>query len=436
MTKIPLSISPNYVNWSWWQALREVMQNAIDSHDCGMPMSYSYDEKSGHLMVKNIGAELGRETLVLGVSSKKNIASQRGEFGEGYKLALATFVRLGSNVVIMNGREVWTPELSHSNVFNTEILSINIAHAETASPLTFHIDKVPAEEWARAKARLLFLNAKYPECIVSAGGRILTDKRYAGMLFVKGIFIANLPDKYNYGYDLDSVTLDRDRQAPDAYSLRIAVSTLLKRAVESRAIPANALLEILMVEGGESLCFESDWSAASAFHTMISDAFDLKYGENCVAVASFEESLRAADFAMNGIVLNQQLLRIIRRVKSPLDALISSKILSVEKTYSAHELSAVETANLKWAIALATRVEPFDLAKLSIVDFFGNKLWGKFDRNTHNTFLARSILSNKTALIGTLIHELCHKYGNDGEQSHRNAVEDRLSKLIVESCVS
>jgi hypothetical protein len=403
----------------------------MDAHERGQKLSYSYNETHQQLVIKNDGALLPRETLVLGVTSKKGISSQRGEFGEGYKLAAATLCRLGAKIAIFNGKEAWIPGLEHSEVFNTEVLCFTIRPNTAEYPLTFVINGVPKSEWESARSRLLFLQNPYPEALHCAEGRVLLAPEYAGRLYVKGIYVSDLPDQYAFGYDLAKIKLDRDRQSPDTFTLRQTIATVLKRVVESGAIPPTKILEILEAGGGETLAFDSDWGQASAFHQMISDAFDSKYGSEATPVASLEESVRARDFALKGIIVNAPLLRALRKVKSPLDRILASKVLSTSKVWDAHELSDDEISNLKWAVDLVSKVEPASLAQISVVDFVGDKLWGKFELDKGQVFLARRILKERVKLIATLIHELCHRYGPDGDQSHRDAVEDRMAKLIV-----
>ena len=431
MIRIPLSISPSYVNWSWWQAIRELFQNGMDAHDRGQKLSYTYNENSQQLVIRNEGARLSRETLVLGATSKRNDAAQRGEFGEGYKLACSALCGLGAKIGIYNGGEYWVPEISHSETFGVDTLHFSICEVQNNYSLTFVITGVPKEEWESARAKLLFLHRPYPSSLTCREGTLIIDTSLAGNLYVKGIFVTNLPDKYSFGYDLSNVKLDRDRQSPDTRVLRTAIASTIRRLVESGQLQPSQVLDVLEIGGGETLAFESDYGTISDFHRKLSEAFDVKYGDSAIPVASLEEATRARDFTLNGVIVNAPLLRILRRVKSTLDRILASKALLVTKIWSATELSEEERVNLRWAITLSSKVEPLDLDKITIVDLAGDKLWGKFESAGNNVFIAKRILVDRVALMATLIHELCHRYGPDGHQSHRDAVEDRFAKLIT-----
>lgn len=105
-----LPISPNYVsNWSIKEAIREILQNAIDSDKNGYKKEISYNKYDKSLHIKNYGITLSTSTLVLGCSSKKDIDGMIGKFGEGYKLALVVLLREGYIVNIINGGEIWLP---------------------------------------------------------------------------------------------------------------------------------------------------------------------------------------------------------------------------------------------------------------------------------------------------------------------------------------
>lgn len=120
MKNYELPISPNYVcNWGIKEAVREILQNAIDSEQCGYPKKVLYSPDCSVLTIINEGARLPLSSLVLGCSSKSDIDGMIGKFGEGYKLALVVLLRKGFSVDIINGMEEWTPSFVYSDKFKT-----------------------------------------------------------------------------------------------------------------------------------------------------------------------------------------------------------------------------------------------------------------------------------------------------------------------------
>ena len=427
--RIPLSISPNYVQWGFWQAIRELFQNGMDSHDKGNKLNFGYTPETKNLVIRNLGATLPRNTLVLGVSDKKNDASQRGEFGEGYKLACATLLRLGCRVYIHTGAEIWVPEIAHSKEFNTDILWMKITKAEPkVDSLTFSIYGIPEDEWKLAVSRLLFLQT-YPEHIPTGSGKILTAKEHANKLYVRGIYVDDLSDGYEFGYDLNGLKLDRDRQMANAWDLKSGVAQCIRNGIESGRLEANTLIRILDEERGEK-CVAEFSIEKSDFIRKIAESFATIYGADAVPVQDIEQSAIAASAGLKGIVVSTPLLKLLLKQLMPYDKVVKLRLMDVEKRYSIFELSKEELDNLKWAVETINKYEPCSLSKLQIVDFKGNHILGKFVHQTKEINLARSLLTKRADLISTLVHEQCHAYGGDLTIQHRDACERVFGKII------
>lgn len=91
MKTIELSLSPKYVSgWGVEEAVREILQNAIDQKADGAEVSVSYDRET--LSILTDGARLKTSTLLLGESGKDD-ERYIGKYGEGYKLALLVLTR-------------------------------------------------------------------------------------------------------------------------------------------------------------------------------------------------------------------------------------------------------------------------------------------------------------------------------------------------------
>ena len=54
MENYELPLSPNYVcNWGIREAIRELLQNAIDGENCGHPKEIEYNESERTLYIRN-----------------------------------------------------------------------------------------------------------------------------------------------------------------------------------------------------------------------------------------------------------------------------------------------------------------------------------------------------------------------------------------------
>lgn len=118
-----ITISPNYVsNWGIKEAIREILQNAIDGETNGYEKIVDYNGDT--LNITSLGVNLQAKDLILGCSSKDDQDGMIGKYGEGFKLALVVLLRKGLNVEIQNGNKIWTPSFKISDTFGTQVLNI------------------------------------------------------------------------------------------------------------------------------------------------------------------------------------------------------------------------------------------------------------------------------------------------------------------------
>ena len=225
MKNYELPISPNYVsNWGIKEAIREILQNAIDSDNCGHPKQILYSADGAVLTIINKGARLPLSSLVLGCSSKDDIDGMIGKFGEGYKLALVVLLRKGLKVDILNGGEEWIPSFKLSDNFGTQVLNIEVNQLpENAKcdDVVFAISGIDEDLYKELQLLFPCINDDYGDVVESDNGTILLDKKFQGKMYVEGLFIQS-DSNFQYGYNFKSsvVDLDRDRKAINYYELK------------------------------------------------------------------------------------------------------------------------------------------------------------------------------------------------------------------------
>lgn len=119
LNKYPLSLTSNYVSdWGLWEAVREIIQNALDNKS---GHSISYDSNQETLTITSDEVKLEASTLLLGNTSKRDDSSKIGSFGEGYKIACLVLLCRGYAVSINNADVVWEPSFQHSVLFDTDV---------------------------------------------------------------------------------------------------------------------------------------------------------------------------------------------------------------------------------------------------------------------------------------------------------------------------
>src|SRR3972149_6295743 len=186
---IEMPIKETYVaSWGSWEAVRELVQNAKDQEDVSnRPMRIWY--KSGHLCRHNPGAELDRRALLLGHSTKAG-TNLRGQFGEGFNLAMLAGVRCGYEITIDTPTERWRPLIDMSTEYDERVLKIQTRARQTPHDGVLVSIKMEKAVWQDLQKLFLFLHKPAAdEAIVVEGGTILLGGDYNGCIYVKGIFV-------------------------------------------------------------------------------------------------------------------------------------------------------------------------------------------------------------------------------------------------------
>lgn len=203
-----LPLSRDYVrHWGLLEAIREIMQNALDSKD---PIEWSI---VGHVLtVTSRTTVLPSSTLVLGQTSKADDATKIGSFGEGFKLALLVLARLKYDVKLYNGDVLWSPTFGMSDTFECEVLKVSeslLAEGE-ARGLSFVIDGLNHEDTTLINDMCLFMQDSMSDVIPTKFGDILPSK--AGFLYVGGLLVCETQMTYGYNVLPKYLSLERDRQ--------------------------------------------------------------------------------------------------------------------------------------------------------------------------------------------------------------------------------
>ena len=202
MPKLELSINVKYVpKWGAWEGIREFVSNGKDAEtEFSAPLTVSH--LNGTLRIENDGARLTREALLFGTTTKAGRADQIGAFGEGIKLAALALVRSGRSVKIRTGDEVWTAEISRSERYDADVLKFDcVGGRDNKNRVRVEIDNVTDQDWKDLRSRFLFIDKpRDKEIVATSRGDLLLGERFAGKLYVKGIFVQSDP-RLTFGYN-------------------------------------------------------------------------------------------------------------------------------------------------------------------------------------------------------------------------------------------
>ena len=425
---------------SAWAGIREILQNALDGHDKGHYMRIEHGkarDRSGAwaLKISNEGVALTRDALVLGFSTKRDDPNARGQHGEGLVVGINALLNFDHEVWIRTGTESWN-FMHVSNESGLEVLVADIRQqVKKSGDFIVEIKGVTPEEWESYKERILFFGDKSDRRVSLERGTILLDPKYKNNLFVKGIYVCQLPDKYNFGYDLN-IALNRDREVADPWLLQSTVKNILMEATEKNLFKVEEVLSVLENEAcGESRAFEYAYFDGynGNFHKLIAENFIEKYGGSAIPVTSIGDSQRVEHFGKKGITVSKAVKNIIEKHAGKLDDIISQSALNVKARYGWCDLDQEEKNNVTKAFGLVLSVEKWlSLDHLNIVDFAGETIKGSAEikgGEIKQINLARKILKNKADLLLTLVHEVAHKYGGDGDNEHERQQLRILSEI-------
>lgn len=247
MRKYELSISADYVpSWGIVEGVREFFQNAIDeeTRDSSNKMMLSYDADREVLQIGNKHSELDIKSLLFGNTTKDKDAEMIGNHGEGYKIATVVLLRNNKQVTFYNycRREIWRPKLVKSRKYDG--MMVPTFFVETSAvwekipehSLIIEIEGITPEKYELIKAANLHLQDGY-EKEHTMYGDILKEKRFAGKVFVGGLYICDEP-RLEIGVDFKPcyVRLERDRSMVNSFDIQWYASRMMEQIKDAEVL--------------------------------------------------------------------------------------------------------------------------------------------------------------------------------------------------------
>lgn len=218
-----LPLARSYVrHWSYLEAVRELIQNAIDS-DSAFEWQFGPD----WLTITSRLTTLLPSTLLLGTSSKADANDKIGSFGEGYKIALLVLAREDLEITMRNGKRQWKPFFRWSDEFQAELLCIQDEPCEVANEgLSFRIGGLTLENMEAIVESCLHMQSPNTigATIETTKGRILLER--PGKLYVNGLFVCKTALDYGYDMKPEFLKLERDRQTVSTFDLQWATKDM------------------------------------------------------------------------------------------------------------------------------------------------------------------------------------------------------------------
>lgn len=267
MQRYELTMTTGYVgHWKEWEAIREILQNAIDF---GNPR---IRQGMGKLEIISTNISLSPASLLLGHTTKGSDTSSIGQFGEGYKLACLVLTRMGIKLTIQNGHDrIWIPKLEHSDRYGCEILVIEEVRGEYLNDdLIFTIETD------------IDLKGKYLANMTES--QILDGQH--GLIYVAGLYVCELAGfRHGYNFGACDIELGRDRQMVSSYDLKWEMAQLWNNSGRTQEVYEMLKDELPDVQSMDSYNNEIGKGIAAAYVGRYGGLYPVTTQEDIDAVA-------------------------------------------------------------------------------------------------------------------------------------------------------
>lgn len=427
--KIEITVTKDYVgSWGTYEGVREIIQNGIDGeqeYGCELQVSYTPNDK---LAIENIGGSIPKEALLIGFTTKKDNDGLIGKFGEGLKLGVLALLRAGNTVKIKNGSEIWTPVIEQSDNFDAEVLKFKITTAKKpAKGLRVLIGGVSRQDWEKYKRSFLMLKQKSASMVETFYGDLLTAPHHAGRVYVKGIEVERHDDLV-YGYNFKDADVDRDRRMISSWDLEYKMAHILG-AVMATGHKYKRKIYKMLKESARDVK-RLDYVGENTAKKLL-DEFTKEHGTEAIPVANESEAREVGHYGKRGIVVPEAMAAVM---KVTLGDMAQVKKTLCDATYTVIPKVALETHrrnNYYTALKMVSKVTEVDDGNIQIVEYKDNTL-GQYVGGSIR--IGTRALDTLPMALATLVHEVCHGYGTDGEKSFVAQVERVLAEVAVANC--
>jgi hypothetical protein len=418
MTRIPLSIDTGYLpDWGVAEGLRELVQNWLDARDVGdTPDTHSIDHAADRLTLANPGARLDRSALLLGVTSKRGVEGQRGQFGEGLKLGTLALVRAGKSVSVEAGGERWTATITAAPEFGDRpVLGWDVEPSDAPS-VSIHVGGVSDHEWSDARRMFRALDLTPRTAIETSAGALLRDAADVGNVYVKGILVCH-DASLTFGYDLLHAAVDRDRRLIRDFDLRWETSRVASEALR-RGLPVGSLFSALE-DGRKDLGYLANHIAPEQREALAA-RFRERHGADALPVSEQHDAEALAHAGRRGIIVSEAMVNVLAPVLGTVADAVRAAGNAPAERYALADLTDEERDAYEWALAEVATVA--DMLSVQVVRYPSPSLMGRYVPGV-GVEIARAVLADRFETLATLIHEVAHRAGGDGDAGHVRAME-------------
>lgn len=326
MKKFDLNIDRMLENWDAFHAIREIIANALDEQILTDTREIAiFRNGDGHWCIRDFGRGLQHEHFTMNENQEKlDHPGLIGKFGVGLKDALATFDRLGIEILIRSKFCDVSFNRSEKHGFS-DVITLHACISDPSDPVfvgtEFILKGCSTEDIEKAKR--LFLSFSGEKSLEKTQyGEVIRKSGKVSFIYINGMRIAE-EENFLFSYNITSMTaaikkaLNRERTnvGRTAYSDRVK-SILL--ASSSEAV-AKALIDDLNNFGSGTLHDEMKWTDVSVHATKITNA------SGNVLFLTDEEIMHAPRFIEEARENGRQIITIPSTVKEKLSGQVDTE---------------------------------------------------------------------------------------------------------------
>lgn len=391
-------------NWSEWEAIREIVQNAMDT---GTKVVKRYDSEKGTLIVKDSGEGFDLKNLLIGEGDKDG-KSSIGKFHEGMKFALLVCAREGIKVRIQTNATVIVPKLT--KMFEQNVLAIDYWTTDKVIKGTKVVMKGIKNDYSD---RFLTTSLK-----TGMKDKVMIDK--PGQLYVKGIYVKKI--KAICGYNL---VMDRENPMSGDVDVENIQSRLVKIIQETNDMAyMTKLLEGVKLANTtgrtEPMEFQcGQWTAWSMknekrWRTAVKKVF----GTVKVCYSTSLDHSREARYK-NWIVITTSIPFLTGVLRRDTHVIRLAPPPKSEKRRGISRFTTKEKQNVRWARRVVEGAMDNKIEDFRIVKFMGEeaKCEGKAKYRSH-VKISEKILHNREQVLHVIMHEMVHYLWGYGDLTH------------------
>lgn len=403
--------------WEAWECARELYANAKDAAPDDMTI---HSPNANTLEIITPSVPDIAELFIIGCGSKSPTDKAIGQFGEGLKLtALAATRQQDSSLTLQLPNQTVT--FSIKEHFGQRVLFADVAESG------------PFEGF---KCSLVMKGAGF-----ALNGKIIDgdESRWFHknpsdhvQIFCKGIWICSLDEKESLAsYNLNHITLNRDRSHADPWSIRASIGALLVEKMD--AAMAQKIVE--HPQSWESdKCLATQWHFPDEVTGILVAAFHKVYGEKAVVMTDSGMARRVSEYGYKSVHLSSGLVSALGDV-----VLTDAQILSTEEALAAIPVESEWEEMLAELHRLTTILGLGTTAINIYADIYGDMV-GQAEHTSRVIWLNERLFNehNRFERVRTFVHELGHVQAGGGDatktfESSLDLIGGKLALLVLDT---